>query len=373
MRKSERVIDLWTNVLSHVSNLGHEKWTILEQVFIAALDMADDRLACDCLELLRAKFKKSSRVKRLFGMYLERNGRFEDAHTVYSQLLADDPTNTFVRKRMISILKAQRKNVEAIEELRQYLKIFMSDFEAWNELADMYLAEGDYKHAAFCMEEMLLSNPHNHLYCQRYAESDDPNCRVIHASVVHSQIKYTEGGTDNLEQARAYFSQACRLSPTNLRSLYGLLLTCSALDHQTHRSGKSSLLSLKDRDESRQVEAKTVNASGPDLYCTLQPTCPAAVPISGPELNYRLFKWAKQQIHLIYRNSMVEHVPHLLSLKSPNRSKSPGHSTYPAEDEVLYRANSYSVPSNSTASPLEKGTAEQFVVNHRVGETAFDE
>ncbi|KAF5399143.1 ER membrane protein complex subunit 2-A [Paragonimus heterotremus] len=357
MRKSDRVIDLWTNVLSHVSNLGHEKWTILEQVFIAALDMADDRLACDCLELLRAKFKKSSRVKRLFGMYLERNGRFDDAHTVYSQLLADDPTNTFVRKRMISILKAQRKNVEAIEELRQYLKIFMSDFEAWNELADMYLAEGDYKHAAFCMEEMLLSNPHNHLYCQRYAE-----------------IKYTEGGTDNLEQARAYFSQACRLCPTNLRSLYGLLLTCSALDHQTHRSGKSSLLSLKDRDESRQIEAKAINASGPDLYCTLQPTCSTAIPISGPELNYRLFKWARQQIQLIYRNSLVEHVPHLLSLKPPNESKSPGHSTCPTEDKVLCRANSCSTPSTSTACPLEKQVSEQsVVVNHRVEGTSFDE
>ncbi|KAF6770662.1 hypothetical protein AHF37_10295 [Paragonimus kellicotti] len=258
---------------------------------------------------------------------------------------------------MISILKAQRKNVEAIEELRQYLKIFMSDFEAWNELADMYLAECDYKHAAFCMEEMLLSNPHNHLYCQRYAE-----------------IKYTEGGTDNLEQARAYFSQACRLCPTNLRSLYGLLLTCSALDHQTHRSGKSSLLSLKDRDESRQIEAKAIDASGPDLYCTLQPTCSTATPISGPELNYRLFKWARQQIQLIYRNSLVEHVPHLLSLKPSNGSKLSGHSTCTTEDKVLYRASSCSAPSNSTASPSGKETCEHsVVVNHRVGETEFDE
>lgn len=46
----------------------------------------------------------------------------------------------------------------------------MSDFEAWSELADLYLVDGDYNHAGFCMEELILSNPSNHLYHQRYAE-----------------------------------------------------------------------------------------------------------------------------------------------------------------------------------------------------------
>ncbi|THD18970.1 ER membrane protein complex subunit [Fasciola hepatica] len=146
------------------------EWIILEQVFIAALDVSDEDLALECLNHLRTQFKKSSRVNRLSGLYLEKKQRFEDAHAVYTQLLNEDPTNILARKRMIAILKAQRKITEAIDNLRQYLNTFMSDFEAWNELADLYLMEGDYKHAAFCMEEMLLSNPHNHLYCQRYAE-----------------------------------------------------------------------------------------------------------------------------------------------------------------------------------------------------------
>ncbi len=46
----------------------------------------------------------------------------------------------------------------------------MSDTEAWGELADMYLAQGDYKHAAFCTEELMLANPHNHLVHERFAE-----------------------------------------------------------------------------------------------------------------------------------------------------------------------------------------------------------
>lgn len=47
---------------------------------------------------------------------------------------------------------------------------FMSDFDAWMELCDLYLQLQDYEKAAFCMEELIMSNPHNHLFHQRYAE-----------------------------------------------------------------------------------------------------------------------------------------------------------------------------------------------------------
>uniref|UniRef100_A0A183B5D0 ER membrane protein complex subunit 2 n=1 Tax=Echinostoma caproni TaxID=27848 RepID=A0A183B5D0_9TREM len=73
------------------------------------------------LNHLTTQFKKSSRVHRLSGLYLEKKGRFEDAHAVYTQLLNEDPTNTLARKRMIAMLKAQRKITEAIDGLRQYL------------------------------------------------------------------------------------------------------------------------------------------------------------------------------------------------------------------------------------------------------------
>ena len=46
----------------------------------------------------------------------------------------------------------------------------MTDFEAWMELCDLYLSQQDYTKAAFCVEELLMSNPHNHLYHQKYAE-----------------------------------------------------------------------------------------------------------------------------------------------------------------------------------------------------------
>lgn len=88
----------------------------------------------------------------------------------------------------------------------------MSDTEAWHELCNLYIAEGDYQKAMFCMEELLLHNPHNHLVNQRLAD-----------------IRYTMGGIENYEIAKSYYSVAVKLSPTNLRALYGLLLVSSIL------------------------------------------------------------------------------------------------------------------------------------------------
>lgn len=47
---------------------------------------------------------------------------------------------------------------------------FMSDQEAWHELSNLYMSVGDYTKAAFCMEEVLLHNPHSHLIHQRLGE-----------------------------------------------------------------------------------------------------------------------------------------------------------------------------------------------------------
>lgn len=83
----------------------------------------------------------------------------------------------------------------------------MSDQEAWHELSNCYLAEGEYARAVFCMEEVLLHNPHSHLIHQRLGE-----------------IRYTMGGLDNVELAKTYYLQAYKLNAKNLRVLYGLFL-----------------------------------------------------------------------------------------------------------------------------------------------------
>ncbi|KAH8874249.1 ER membrane protein complex subunit 2 [Schistosoma japonicum] len=296
LRENEKVIDLWKlSLCDHINKLGYEKYSILEQVFIAALDTGDDDLACECLDRLLTKFRNSCRVNRLFGMYLESKGNFEDAQNVYSKLIKDDPTNTLARKRMVTILIAQQKIPEAINELREYLKIFMSDFEAWSKLADLYLSECDYKHAAFCMEEMILSNPSNHLYYQR--------------------------GTENLELARTYYTQACLLCPNNLRSLYGLLLTCSALDNHLTKSIKMLSQTSENKLQNGPSNGNTYSNVTDDVLgvntnhhsnqssrlsanqVSIVSSPPQTSSLTNTEKNRHLAKWAAGQIRLIYSST----------------------------------------------------------------------
>ena len=185
----------------------------MEQVCIAAIDLHDNELIKDCLTQLETQFPNSSRVKRLKIMAkLELRERFDDALQMYDQMIKKDESNSLLYKRKIAILLAERRISDAIKELCEYLKKFMNDQEGWLQLADLYVDEQEYTKAAFCVEELLLANPHNHLYHERYAS-----------------IQYTINTPESLELARSYFSQALRLNPNNLRALYGLLLSANSV------------------------------------------------------------------------------------------------------------------------------------------------
>nr|CAG4638705.1 EOG090X0CGE [Cyclestheria hislopi] len=207
-RQSEEIVELWENVLqNHFNKLSDEGWLVLEQVFVAALDCHNMKVANNCLTRLDNEFPGSLRVRRLKAMKFEALEKYQDALDVLNSIIEKDETNAAPRKRKVAILKSQGKYVEAIKELSDYLKIFMADQEAWLELCDLYISQQDWNKAAFCVEELLLHNPHNHLYAQRYAE-----------------IKYTQGGSDNLEIARSYYAFAAKLNPNNVRAIYGLIL-----------------------------------------------------------------------------------------------------------------------------------------------------
>jgi len=213
LRNSDEVLEIWDECLADFSyKLADEAWLVYEQVCIAACDCGQIDVAEMCIDALKAKFPGSMRVRKLMGMKFEAEDKYENAMHIYEEIKLEDPTNTAIWKRIIAVNIAQNKISEAIKDLNDYLKQFMSDYEAWLELSDLYLEEQDYGRAAFCLEELILSNPHNHLYHQRYAE-----------------IKYTAGGTENLELARSYFSYACRLCPSNMRALYGLFLSSSGI------------------------------------------------------------------------------------------------------------------------------------------------
>lgn len=185
----------------------------MEQICLAAIDLQDHQLIKICLDELAAKFPGSVRVKRLrIIARLEMRERFEDALRSYDELIRSDESNSIHYKRKVAILIAQRRNIEAIKELTDYLKKFMNDQEAWLELSDLYIQEQEYAKAAFCLEELILTNPHNHLYFQKFAE-----------------IQYTINSMESHELAKSYFSQALKLNQGNVRALFGLYLSATSL------------------------------------------------------------------------------------------------------------------------------------------------
>lgn len=214
VRDPEALRDLWDRIDQIEQKLGvDEKWTVIEQFCLAAIDLHDEKMLKSCLDRLDARFPGSKRVRLLSIMAnQERLGQFEEANKLYDELIDEDETNTGARKRKIAILISQRKNVEAIRELCDYLKKFMNDQEAWKELCDLYMVEQDYSRAIFCMEELLLSHPLSHIYHTRLAE-----------------MHYTLGSHESLELARSYYSQAIKLNDSNVRALHGLHLTLTSL------------------------------------------------------------------------------------------------------------------------------------------------
>eukprot|EP01098_Paradermamoeba_levis_P000690 TRINITY_DN107_c0_g1_i4.p1 TRINITY_DN107_c0_g1~~TRINITY_DN107_c0_g1_i4.p1 ORF type:complete len:249 (+),score=73.98 TRINITY_DN107_c0_g1_i4:83-748(+) len=142
IRRSDLVVHFGEVLFrNYSSKLGEEVWTVLEQVFIASLDTNHKKLTEETLSRLRKKFPQSSRVKRLEGLKLEAEGRWEEAKTVYDKLLYDDPFNIPVLKRQVAMLKAMGKTAHAINRLNEYLKVYMTDIEAWSELSDLYLSQ----------------------------------------------------------------------------------------------------------------------------------------------------------------------------------------------------------------------------------------
>lgn len=211
-RCSESIRDIWVNI-DFDQYLGDEKWQVLEQVCIAAMDLHDSEIIKECLTQLDNKFPNSVRVKRLKAMAkLELRERFEDAILFYEEMIKKDESNSLLYKRKIAILIAERRIPEAIRELTEYLKKFMNDQESWLELSELYIQEQEYSKASFCIEELILANPHNHLYHERYAS-----------------IQYTINTPESLELSRSYFAQALRLNQNNMRALYGLILSANSV------------------------------------------------------------------------------------------------------------------------------------------------
>ncbi|XP_057317509.1 ER membrane protein complex subunit 2-like [Hydractinia symbiolongicarpus] len=268
-RNSDEIVDLGECLIYEYANkLGDELWVLYEQVCIAAYDCSRIDLAVNCLRALDKQFPSGNRVLRLRAMRKEALKQFADAEKIYKIMLEDDPANLHVRKRLITIQKSQNRIEAAIQSLNEYLKEFMGDQEAWMELCELYIHQQEYAKAAFCMEELILSHPHNHLYHQRYAE-----------------IHYTMGMPDSLEKAKKYFAQALKLDPNNVRALYGLYLAATnSVTSKTASSMKKKNINMSQWTVQQVMDLFDMNVSEnqkqtlTDMFDNMQLSLPSTVP-----------------------------------------------------------------------------------------------
>ncbi|KAL0286517.1 UNVERIFIED_CONTAM: ER membrane protein complex subunit [Sesamum angustifolium] len=196
LRRADKVLKYGFSVLNDPSKrsaLGPEEWTLYEQVAIAAMDCQRLDLAKEFIKVLQRKFPESKRV---------------EAEKAHSSLLEDNQFDQVIHKRRVAMAKAQGNLAVAIEWLNKYLEIFMADHDAWRELAEIYVSLQMYKQAAFCYEELILSQPTVPLYHLAYAD-----------------VLYTLGGLENLHAAKKYYAAAIDLTGgKNIRALFGICL-----------------------------------------------------------------------------------------------------------------------------------------------------
>ncbi|ORY87581.1 hypothetical protein BCR37DRAFT_375443 [Protomyces lactucae-debilis] len=199
-----------------ISSTGIEQWDLYEQGMVAALIVADDSLALECLTRLSDKFPESARVHALKGMHLEATKDADAALAFYNKVLAVEPTNVPVIKRRITLFKSTGKVGDAIQALCTYVDVFYTDADAWAELAELYASVNAHERANFCYGEAVLLAPHESMTHLLYADS------FYTLAIQHP-------GSNHMEHALREYLRAIELRDNSLRAFCGVKVCCSAL------------------------------------------------------------------------------------------------------------------------------------------------
>ncbi|KIK55581.1 hypothetical protein GYMLUDRAFT_47797 [Collybiopsis luxurians FD-317 M1] len=221
-RASQEIVEKGKTILDSnaVSKLGDEAWAFLEQLALAAVDIANYDVADECLRQLVAKFPESPRVDVLAGIRMEATERPEVALKYYDDLLEADSSNAAVYKRRISILVRTGKIEQAVTELTEYLDTFYSDLEGWVELAELYSSCNQYTSALQALSHVLLLAPQNPFYVLQFAET------AYTADDIPLAIKMFMLAVDIADR---HASEESIPTGASVRAWYGVKLCCRVL------------------------------------------------------------------------------------------------------------------------------------------------
>lgn len=202
----------------HSSLTEIERLASLEQIFVAALEEQNSELSKKALNEIHKEVVVTAskdingisvRYRKLLALSLESDEDYDRATEIYSNFLAENPSNSFAQKRKYCILKSQGKSKDARAALNTYLEDNGQDVGAWVEMANNCMEIGDFKGASYCYEEVVLTSPMD---------------AKVHC--ILGELYSTMGGKENLKLARKHLAMSLELEPNNLRAVFALV--CAA-------------------------------------------------------------------------------------------------------------------------------------------------
>ncbi|KAJ7777856.1 hypothetical protein DFH07DRAFT_936496 [Mycena maculata] len=177
-RASQETFEHASVIMKSAQKLGDDgavpsarRWAVLEQLFLASVDIGRLDVADQCLKQLSERFRDSPRVDVLTGIRMEASESPEVVLRYYDQLLDADPANAAIWKRRISVLRRTGKIEKAVEELSQLLDTFYTDVDGWLELTDIYTTCNQYILALQALSHALVLAPQNPFYVLQFAET----------------------------------------------------------------------------------------------------------------------------------------------------------------------------------------------------------
>lgn len=207
-----------------------DKHAALEQCCMASVDCGDGAFAGKIYKLIEFDFprEKSKRAERLYLMFFE-NTQIDDVINNRDELIKENPNDQIVLKRDITTLIDHGEVESAIKELCKHLETYQTDDDSWACLADLYIDQGQYEKAAFCLEELVMKNPYTSHYHIRLAEIYYTWACLDQGTQSQSQI------IENYNSSKFHYAHAVRLTMkqpqgANMRALFGWMQTSKALN-----------------------------------------------------------------------------------------------------------------------------------------------